>query len=241
MFEIKMSQAAPAEIPKIKEETVEFFKNLLNDNNETAKTESDKRELKDVKNIGRELTDEEKAYLHEKTGFSHEKIEQKCRMLPDGTIRYKTDAENMNGETASCGVAYKTKRFEYNGLRFEGVFPEFKSKYDMYLSGETWKKSYVAQFREANMDLKNAVEQNPFLKCKFTKEQLEDIKNGNTPRGYTWHHNEKPGLMQLVKVEEHDRRIGGAAHTGGNSIWGNNSEGFDYYGKKENRYDGKNM
>ena len=52
---------------------------------------------------------------------------------------------------------------------------------------------------------------------------LEDIENGRTPRGYTWHHSEEPGKMQLVKTEDHDRRIGGAAHTGGNSIWGNKS------------------
>lgn len=29
--------------------------------------------------------------------------------------------------------------------------------------------------------------------------------------------------MQLVKREDHDRAIGGAAHTGGSSLWGPDS------------------
>ena len=29
--------------------------------------------------------------------------------------------------------------------------------------------------------------------------------------------------MQLVKREDHDRALGGAAHTGGNSLWGPDS------------------
>ena len=42
----------------------------------------------------------------------------------------------------------------------------------------------------------------------------------DTPSGYVWHHNEETGKMQLVKVEDHDRTQGGAAHTGGKALWG---------------------
>ncbi len=38
----------------------------------------------------------------------------------------------------------------------------------------------------------------------------------STPEGYTWHHNQEPGVMQLV-----DRGVHAATgHTGGFSIWG---------------------
>ena len=68
--------------------------------------------------------------------------------------------------------------------------------------------------------MKEAVENVPELKSQFTDEQLEDIANGDTPEGYVWHHNEETGKMQLVKVEDHDRTQGGAAHTGGKALWG---------------------
>ena len=45
-----------------------------------------------------------------------------------------------------------------------------------------------------------------------------------------WHHNEETGKMQLVKIEDHDRTQGGAAHTGGKALWGggySNHEGTE--------------
>ena len=59
---------------------------------------------------------------------------------------------------------------------------------------------------------------NPFskLRDKFTEEQIEDIMNGILPEGFTWHHNEQEGLMQLVDSLIHNQ----TNHTGGMSIWG---------------------
>ena len=54
----------------------------------------------------------------------------------------------------------------------------------------------------------------------FTAEQLEDIANGILPEGFTWHHNEEQGLMQLVETAVHAQ----TGHTGGMSIWG---QGYD--------------
>lgn len=171
----------------------------------------------------RELTDDEKQQLKDKLGWSDKKIEENCRIDEEGVIHYKTDCQDKEGETAENGVRYERKTIEYAGVKIEGVFPVFDSAYDVELPEEYYKSSSVKQFNECNKSLKNALEDNPDLKKKFTKEQLEDIENGKTPRGYTWHHTEEPGKMQLVKTEDHDRRIGGAAHTGGNSIWGNTS------------------
>ena len=82
---------------------------------------------------------------------------------------------------------------------------------------------YVKHAKECNAKLKEAIENDPELRSKFTPEQIKDIEEGRTPSGYVWHHNEEPGKMQLVKREDHDRVIGGAAHTGGNSLWGADS------------------
>ena len=60
----------------------------------------------------------------------------------------------------------------------------------------------------------------PELEKQFDEEQLEQIENGDTPDGYTWHHNEETGRMQLVDSEIHAK----TGHTGGRSIWGGGSE-----------------
>ncbi len=50
--------------------------------------------------------------------------------------------------------------------------------------------------------------------------QLEQIENGDTPDGYTWHHDAEAGKMQLVDTETHQK----TGHTGGRSIWGGGTE-----------------
>jgi HNH/ENDO VII superfamily nuclease len=41
----------------------------------------------------------------------------------------------------------------------------------------------------------------------------------STPSGYTWHHHEDLGRMQLVKTSVHDAAQSGLHHSGGRSIW----------------------
>ena len=54
------------------------------------------------------------------------------------------------------------------------------------------------------------------LDSKFSKRELEAIKEGRVPNGYVWHHNEKEGLMQLVDEATHNA----VPHTGGMFLWG---------------------
>jgi hypothetical protein len=68
----------------------------------------------------------------------------------------------------------------------------------------------------ANEKLKGAIENDPELRDQFTEEQPEQIRNGETPDGYTWHHHQEPGKMQLVKSDIHAN----ARHTGGYALWG---------------------
>ena len=40
------------------------------------------------------------------------------------------------------------------------------------------------------------------------------IKEKTTPKGYTWHHTEKPGVLQLIPTDLHEA----VRHTGGKAI-----------------------
>jgi len=69
------------------------------------------------------------------------------------------------------------------------------------------------EYRDAMMNV---------FKC--NEEDLQDIQLaleiGETPYGYTWHHTETPGRMQLVPSAIHDA----ARHRGGQSIWGGGNQ-----------------
>ena len=75
--------------------------------------------------------------------------------------------------------------------------------------------------KAATQDLAKQIETNPELEDKFTDRQLEQIEAGR-PKidGYTWHHSEEEGTMQLVDSDIH-RKTG---HTGGQVIWGGGSQ-----------------
>lgn len=168
----------------------------------------------------RELTEEERQELKEKTGWSDDQL-KKCTIKEDGTICYRCDNKHLEGKVhESSGVEYIKKTVEINGVKVEVVVPNFDSAFDAQLPKELQTESNSKQFRECNNQLKEAVSNNDELKSQFTDEQLEDINDGQTPEGYTWHHNEEVGKMELVKTEDHDRTQGGAAHTGGKALWG---------------------
>lgn len=174
----------------------------------------------DVENKTWNLTDEKRQEIKDKLGWSDEKL-SKCTTNEDDVIQYKTDRSDLEGKTSDNGVPYERKTIEINGVKIEGVFPEFDSAFDTELDPDNLKTKAYA--KECNAKLKEAIASDPELKSKFSEEQLKDVDEGRTPTGYVWHHNEEPGIMQLVKREDHDRAIGGAAHTGGNSLWGADS------------------
>ena len=167
----------------------------------------------------RELAEDEKITLQETLGWTDKQI-SKCTIDEDGVIHYKTDREDMEGKTGENGITYERKTVDIHGIKVQGVFPVFESACDVQLPEDLEKASNARQFRECNKQLKENVANNPELRDSFTEEQLEEIEDGDTPSGYVWHHNEETGKMQLVKVEDHDRTQGGAAHTGGKALWG---------------------
>ena len=186
--------------------------------------ESLEKEQEQPEKETRPLTLLEKAYLKLVLGWTDIQL-AKCTIDADGVIHYRTDNCHLEGKTAENGVPYERKRITINGVTIEGVFPVFDSKFDTYLPKEHEKSSDYASY--CNEQLKAKVLEDPEFAKQFTQEQLDAIMAGKTPKGYQWHHNEEQGKMQLVKVEDHNSPLGGAAHTGGNSLWGEKTAGSD--------------
>jgi hypothetical protein len=138
-------------------------------------------------------------------------------------IRYvETINHKLDGDVhPSSGVPFERKIVEKpDGEKVDGVFPIFPHEYDVKLNESQYLDSDARQFRTAVHQLGKDIENNPDLGKKFKPEQLEQIKNGDTPDGYIWHHSEQPGILQLVDKNLHDK----TGHTGGRFLWGGGSE-----------------
>lgn len=157
-------------------------------------------------------------------GYDPDKKVEKKDTVNDEKISYEihTRNESLEGDRHPItGVPFERKTVEdSDGNEVTGVFPEFDSDFDAQLPEDLYEASDKEQFAECNRQLKEAVEKDPELAKRFTPEQLEQIKNGDTPDGYTWHHNEEKGKMQLVDSDIHAK----TGHTGGKTIWGGGNE-----------------
>ncbi|MED1443237.1 HNH endonuclease [Aeribacillus composti] len=136
-------------------------------------------------------------------------------------IRIETLNDHLEGTVhPETGVPFEVKVIELpDGTIIEGVFPQFDSVFDVQLPENMYLDTDYQQFSYANEQLKEAIQQNPELAKQFNDLQLEQIKAGETPDGFTWHHSEEVGKLQLV-----DERIHAlTGHTGGRTIWGGGS------------------
>lgn len=111
-------------------------------------------------------------------------------------------------------VPFMWDRINIGDVEIRGVFPVFDSLLEVQLPEEYLRESEINQFNYLNELLRERID-DPYISQLFDDEQKEMIRRGKKPRGYTWHHNQQPGLMQLVRTDIHAR----TAHTGGDSIW----------------------
>ena len=139
-------------------------------------------------------------------------------------IRYNLLTRNhaLEGDVHPVtGVPFERKTVvDAEGNLATGVFPRFESSFEAKLPEDMLKASDKEQFAECNRQLRENIGKHPDAAKSFSAEQLEQIRNGDTPDGYTWHHSEEIGKMPLVKSDVH----GLTGHTGGRSIWGGGSE-----------------
>lgn len=139
-------------------------------------------------------------------------ISKTYRLVP--TINSKL----LGSKHPETGVEFVLKKLKYSdGQMIQGVFPVFSSLADIELPKDLYKAKFPEQQKYCLEQLQKKTK--PIFgkyRKSFTEDQLDDIANGILPEGFTWHHNEKEGLMQLVDTATHDA----TGHTGGMSLWG---------------------
>lgn len=139
------------------------------------------------------------------------------------TVHLNCTREDLAGkEHPETGVPYETKVVEVKGRQLEVTVPKFESNYDFKLDSDQLQLDRQKHNDICNAKLKEHCEQNPdWANETFSQKQLDQIKSGKNPEGYTWHHDGgEVGHMQLVDSKvHHDTR-----HTGGIAIWGNKSK-----------------
>lgn len=136
------------------------------------------------------------------------------------TIYLITRNESLEGSIHPItGVPFERKIVD-TPTKTEGVFPKFESTFDAQIPKDLYEESDKKQFIECNKQLSDGVNLKPSLADRFDTTQLEQIKNGDTPDGYVWHHDAVPGKMQLVDFDIHAQ----TGHTGGRTVWGGGNE-----------------
>lgn len=210
------------ELPKVLEPNLEEIKEFSLDAVEQINIE--KAEIKANEGIKelRELTEEEKEKLREENHLP-ENLINAIRVDENGNYRIKCINEKYKDmENPETGIRYVEKTITVNGVEIAVVVPEFPSIFEVDIPPEIWEKGDTAIFRYCTEKLKEFLDANPEAKANFTSEQLDiiekiysgEIRNPRIP-GFTWHHSEIPGKMQLVDFKIHfDTR-----HTGGDFMW----------------------
>ncbi len=153
---------------------------------------------------------------------NYKEADKRLNIEKNEVIKMKCNNEELAGKYHPVTGVYFERKIvdDGEGNKIEGVFPQFDYEFEATLDKKDIKATDSIQFDKANKQLKEAVESNPDLAKKFTPEQLEMIKVGKKPRGYTWHHSEETGKLQLVDSKIHSK----TSHTGGKKIWGGGSD-----------------
>lgn len=116
------------------------------------------------------------------------------------------------------GIPSKVRRkHRKTGVLFDkDGFPIFEYIEIIKLERRFYNKTRETHFYQCNKKLYERIKQDRKLAKKFTKEDISQFKEGETPSKYTWHHHQKKGIMQLVDRKIHES----VKHRGGFSIWG---------------------
>lgn len=131
----------------------------------------------------------------------------------------ETRNDHLSGEIHSeTGVPFVEKELHLPDGDIKGVFPVFDSNFSVELSEDVYTASDATHFEIANDTLLNSIHQDPAVakELGFSTDDIECLERGETPEGYLWHHNEEPGVLQLVDRDIHEN----TGHSGGRAIWG---------------------
>jgi DNase/tRNase domain of colicin-like bacteriocin/Pretoxin HINT domain len=152
----------------------------------------------------------------------------KTKMPSPNNPNFSSVVENADGSVTYTHVNGTTVTYR-DGFP---VFEEADTAVDLYFDEEYYEaepqglgKGRTSDFKEANREVSEQYASDPTIFDDVAEPDRTTLKNyydsnpnpgANPPPGYTWHHNEDVGRMQLVKSEIHRD----AKHHGGESIWG---------------------
>ena len=146
------------------------------------------------------------------------------------TIRAELEAKYGRGNVTSTtvppanapNVRYAGRKHPDSGVVFDHKgFPIFDdiAKYDTRLDQKAfYATDHRGQMRMATRDLREQINSGKISRSQFSPEQLKAIQSGRSKiPGYTWHHHQDSGRMQLVPKGKHNeaRHIGGDAMSKG--------------------------
>jgi len=104
------------------------------------------------------------------------------------------------------------------GIEYRNGYPDF-TPIQIFESGlpiNLFNRNDDYQFTDCNLELRDKLPCLPYLISYFDDTQLSAIGKGQTPIGYTWHHDIQSGRMQLVPTSIHRN----CTHYGGRERWG---------------------
>ena len=138
--------------------------------------------------------------------------------IPQEVIGERVDAM-LQDESFRAEILYETRLAD---LKEQGLIHDFSEhcQFETSLTKNLYSASDYQHIKYCNEQLSQVYENGTLDTEQFTDRQLEQVRNGDTPEGYTWHHHEEPGRMQLVDSEVHRQ----TSHVGGRSLWGGGRE-----------------
>ncbi|OLS38590.1 HNH endonuclease [Bacillus sp. MRMR6] len=144
-------------------------------------------------------------------------------LTPDNLVQasdIETRNDHLSGtEHSETSVLFLEKRIELpDGRTVDGVFPVFESNFNVVIVEELYLQNDSTHFQVANETLYQAIQEDPKIAkvIGLSHGDIHGLGMGITPEGYIWHHNEEPGVLQLVDRETHLN----TGHTGGRELWG---------------------
>lgn len=149
----------------------------------------------------------------------------RCSIDQNGVYHLGSRNQALDGKRhPETGIPFERKTLEIDGVKIEGVFPVFESVVQYQFPEIMRKADEHDQFMYLDDELRRGIQSDPALRAKFTPEEIKMIERGKRPDGYTWHHSEECGRMELVLTEIHAK----TGHTGGDSIWCGREEPIEY-------------
>lgn len=130
------------------------------------------------------------------------------------SIRTVNDTRMLDEDS---DVPYNSRTFAItDSVSVEGVFPDFPVIYELFTGDDGVGNTRFEHNEMCNELLSDALSVDPSLWEIFTQQEIDEIKNGELPEKYTWHHEPEIGHFSLVETAIHNEN----RHTGGYALWG---------------------